>query len=74
MQNKGLIKFLAWAFAAVCLFQLSFTIVTNVVQSKAKTDAKNYVSSEQVQKLIASRKAISVFRLSSFNMLIAAPT
>ena len=60
MQNKGLIKFLAWAFAAVCLFQLSFTIVTNVVQSKAKTDAKNYVSSEQVQKLIASRSNTQV--------------
>ena len=60
MQNKGLIKFLAWAFAAVCLFQLSFTIVTNVVQSKAKTDAKNYVNSEQVQKLIASRSKTQV--------------
>ena len=60
MQNKGLIKFLAWAFALVCLFQLSFTIVTNVVQSKAKTDAKNYVSSEQVQKLIASRSNTQV--------------
>ena len=57
MQNKGLIKFLAWAFAAVCLFQLSFTIVTNVIQSKAKTDAKNYVNSEQAQKLIASRSS-----------------
>ena len=55
MQNKGLIKFLAWAFALVCLFQLSFTIATNVVQNKAKTDAKNYVNSEQVQKLIANR-------------------
>ena len=55
MQNKGLIKFLAWAFALVCLFQLSFTIATNVVQNKAKTDAKNYVNSEPVQKLIANR-------------------
>ena len=55
MQNKGLIKFLAWAFALVCLFQLSFTIVTNVIQSKAKTEAKNYVNSEQVQKLIADK-------------------
>ena len=55
MQNKGLIKFLAWAFALVCLFQLSFTVVTSVVQSKAKTDAKNYVNSEQVQQLIADR-------------------
>ena len=55
MQNKGLIKFLAWAFALVCLFQLSFTVATSVVQSKAKTDAKNYVNSELVQKLIADR-------------------
>lgn len=55
MQNKGLIKFLAWAFALVCLFQLSFAIVTNIVQSKAKTEAKNYVNSEQVQKLVADR-------------------
>ena len=55
MQNKGLIRFLAWAFAAVCLFQLSFTIATSVVESKAKTNAKNYVNSEQVQKLIADR-------------------
>ena len=55
MQNKGLIKFLAWAFALVCLFQLSFTVATSVVQSKAKTDAKNYVNSEPVQKLIADR-------------------
>ena len=55
MQNKGLIKFLAWAFALVCLFQLSFTVVTTSVQRKAKTDAKNYVNSEQVQKLIAGR-------------------
>jgi SecD/SecF fusion protein len=31
--------------------------VTNVIQSKAKTDAKNYVNSEQAQKLIASRSS-----------------
>ena len=55
MQNKGLIKFLAWAFALVCLYQLSFTVVTNVIQGNAKTDAKNYVNSEQVQKMVADR-------------------
>ena len=55
MQNKGLIRFLAWAFALVCLFQLSFTIVTSIIQSKAKKDAANYVKSEQVQQLVASR-------------------
>ena len=55
MQNKGLIKFLAWAFALVCLFQLSFTVVTNVVQGNARTEAKNYTNSEPVQKMIANR-------------------
>ena len=55
MQNKGLIRFLAWAFALVCLFQLSFTIVTSIIQSKAKKDAANYVKSEQVQQFVASR-------------------
>ena len=55
MQNKGLIKFLAWAFALVCLFQLSFTVATNAVQSKAKADAKNYINSEQVKKMVAAR-------------------
>ena len=55
MQNKGLIRFLAWAFALVCLFQLSFTVVTSSVQSKAKKTAENYIKSEQVQNYVASR-------------------
>ena len=55
MQNKGLIRFLAWAFALVCLFQLSFTVVTSSVQSKAKKNAENYIKSEQVQKFVAER-------------------
>ncbi|MCR4659470.1 MAG: protein translocase subunit SecDF [Bacteroidales bacterium] len=56
MQNKGLIRFLAWAFALVCLFQLSFTFVTRNVESKAKKAAEAYVQSEQIQK-IAQTKA-----------------
>ena len=55
MQNKGLIKFLAWAFALVCLFQLSFTVVTSIVQSNARKDAENYVNSEPVKKMVADR-------------------
>ena len=55
MQNKGLIRFLAWAFALVCLFQLSFTVVTSSVQNKAKKNAENYIKSEQVQKFVADR-------------------
>ena len=55
MQNKGLIRFLAWSFALVCLFQLSFTFVTSSVESKAKKTAENYIKSEQTQKYVADR-------------------
>ena len=55
MQNKGLIRFLAWSFALVCLFQLSFTFVTSSVESKAKKTAENYIKSEQTQKYVAER-------------------
>lgn len=55
MQNKGLIRFLAWAFALVCLFQLSFTFVTSNVERKAKKAAENYVKSEQTQAMVAQR-------------------
>lgn len=55
MQNKGLIRFLAWSFALVCLFQLSFTFVTSHIERKAKAEAKNYVNSENVQNLVAGR-------------------
>lgn len=41
MQNKGAIKFFAIAFALVCAFQLSFTVVTKVVERKAKNYANN---------------------------------
>ena len=55
MQNKGLIRFLVWAFALVCLFQLSFTFVTSGVERKAKADAKNYVNSDQAKQIVAAR-------------------
>ncbi len=35
MQNKGAIKFFAIALAVVCIFQLSFTLITYRVESKA---------------------------------------
>ncbi len=60
MQNKGLIRFLAWAFALVCLFQLSFTFVTSSVERKAKKAAENYIKSEPAQKLVASRTSNAV--------------
>ncbi|ODS85227.1 MAG: protein translocase subunit SecDF [Chryseobacterium sp. SCN 40-13] len=39
MQNKGLIKFFAILFALVSIYQLSFTFVTNNIESKAKAFA-----------------------------------
>jgi SecD/SecF fusion protein len=39
MQNKGAIRLFAILFALVCLYQLSFTIVTKMVESKAKAYA-----------------------------------
>ena len=55
MQNKGLIKFLTWAFILVCLYQLSFTVVTNSVQKKAAKAANAYVQSSETQKLIDTK-------------------
>lgn len=49
MQNKGLIRFLTWAFVLVCLFQLTFTLATGRVEKKAKTNAENYVASSEIQ-------------------------
>ncbi len=43
MQNKGLIRFFAIAFALVCLYQLSFTYFSN----KVERDARNYARSER---------------------------
>ncbi len=40
MQSKGAVKLLAIVLALVCLYQLSFTLVTRNVESKAKEFAK----------------------------------
>ncbi|TVQ93977.1 MAG: protein translocase subunit SecDF [Bacteroidetes bacterium] len=45
MQNKGLIRFFAIAFALVCLYQLSFTFFSQRVER----DAKAFSRSERVQ-------------------------
>lgn len=39
MQNKGLIKFFAILFALVCIYQLSFTFVSNGIEKDAKAHA-----------------------------------
>ncbi|MBQ9587373.1 MAG: protein translocase subunit SecDF [Bacteroidales bacterium] len=47
MQNKGLIRFLAYSFVLVCLFQLSFSFVTRNIENKAKANATRYLESTQ---------------------------
>jgi SecD/SecF fusion protein len=44
MQNKGLIRFFAIAFAVVCLYQLSFTYFSR----KVERDAKAFSQSERI--------------------------
>ena len=36
MQNKGIVRFFAIALTLVCLFYLSFSVVTNYYENKAK--------------------------------------
>jgi SecD/SecF fusion protein len=43
MQNKGMIRFFAIAFALVCLYQLSFTFFAR----KVERDARSYAQSER---------------------------
>ncbi len=52
MQNKGLIRFFAIAFALVCLYQLSFTYFSR----KVERDARNYARSE---KFVAEARSLA---------------
>ncbi|MBQ8521106.1 MAG: protein translocase subunit SecDF, partial [Bacteroides sp.] len=54
MQNKGFVKFFAFALTLVCLFYLSFSFVTRHHMSKAAEDPKgetHYLDSMQNQKV-----------------------
>lgn len=55
MQNKGLIRFLTWAFVLVCLYQLSFSVATRNVERKAKKAAQEYADSKAVREQVALR-------------------
>ena len=43
MQSKGAIKFVAVLLAIACLWQLSFTLVTNIQEKKAAAYAEKQV-------------------------------
>ena len=51
MQNKGAIKFFAFALAIVCFFQLSFTFFAKRVESKARKYAHNEVAINQAREM-----------------------
>ena len=54
MQNKGFVKFFAFALTLVCLFYLSFSFVTRHHMAKAAEDLKgetNYLDSMQNEKV-----------------------
>ncbi|HPT15513.1 MAG TPA: hypothetical protein PK796_12035, partial [Bacteroidales bacterium] len=51
MQNKGAIRFFAIAFALVCLFQLSFTIVARITEKKASNYAKTEAVATEAKQL-----------------------
>lgn len=69
MQNKGLIKFLTWAFALVCLFQLSFSVVTRNIEKKARNYAQAVVESEatktEAMKMANNDQLVAKFILDS---------
>jgi len=46
MQNKGLVKFFAILFALVCIYQLSFTVVSGNYEDKAKAFANGDTQKE----------------------------
>ncbi len=65
MQNKGAIKFFAISFALVCLYQLSFTVVTARFEKKAKEYASNNVATQQAIKLADGDEAKQTYLLDS---------
>ena len=66
MQSKGAIKFFAIVLAVACLYQLSFTFVTNRVESKAARYAAGLPEPERdaaVQHYLDSMKTRTVYNL-----------
>lgn len=55
MQNKGLVRLFAIALTLICLYYLSFSVVTSIYESKAKTVAQtavdNFTKSAEFSKL-----------------------
>lgn len=76
MQNKGLIKFLAWLFGLVCIFQLVLTFQFNRVENRADNYSTNLVDDTE-ENFDTKRRDLKIKYLDSisnipvFNILIA---
>ncbi len=55
MQNKGAFRFLAILIALACVFQLSFTVCTRLIEKDAKNYA-NQVNTDSIVKVLAKDK------------------
>lgn len=62
MQNKGFVKFLAIALTLVCIFYLSFSVVTSYVENKASK------MSEEDAELYLDSLSTNKFYLGSYNL------
>jgi len=67
MQNRGAITFFAVAFALVCLYQLSFTIATSRMESKAKHYAVNETAQQQADELAMGDEVLRGYLMDSIS-------
>ncbi len=65
MQNKGLIRFFAIAFALVCLYQLSFTYFARKVERNARTFAQSERVYTQARDLSGGGQLVEMVLLDS---------
>ena len=59
MQNKGLIKFIAIVLAIACAYQLSFTVVSSVVENRAEEYAQEQVAATTVTPAMLEKAGMS---------------
>jgi len=67
MQSKGAIKSLVIAFTLVCIFQLSFSLVTRLVERNAKKYALNDQSKNLAKKLAKGDVSKEIYLLDSIS-------
>ncbi len=69
MQNKGLIRFFAIAFAVVCLYQLSFTFFANKVERNARSYAQSERFVEEARRLADGDEVMQMIYLDSISRI-----